>query len=234
MGDAPVRRTGRPTLDDAAALQQHILDEALRLLRNSGSDGFSVEQLAIRTSVTKRTIYRRYKSKEGLINAVVSREIERLISNVTDPGDCGTSLSRLHSWSRAFFDYVTMPETIAFYNYLNFEAAINADVRRHNIQWHDFILNHTCSMILDGQNEGLIRHGEPRRYALLLLDLLMGLFLRAKMNIGLEDALAGEKPEDYFAFRWAGFLSLVKDHPSEQSGRLARGQARPMSSKAKG
>lgn len=226
MEDAPVRRMGRPTLDEAAALQQQILDETLRLVRESGSEGFSVDQLAAQIGVTKRTIYRRYKSKEGLINSVVSREIKRLIADVTESGDCGTSLSRLHDWSRTFFDYVTKPETIAFYNYLNFEAAVNAEIRRYSLQWHEFMLDHTCAMILDGQNEGLIQQGEPRRYALLLLDLLMGVFLRAKMNIGLDEALGGEKPQNYFDFRWSGFLSLVGNRPSEQFARSALGHAR--------
>lgn len=60
---------GRPR---DAETERRILEAALRLLRENGYDGMSVDAVALEAKVSKPTIYRRWASKEELATAAVS------------------------------------------------------------------------------------------------------------------------------------------------------------------
>jgi AcrR family transcriptional regulator len=58
------RRPGRPR---SARAHESILDAAVELFIEAGSEGMSVEAVAVRAGVGKATIYRRWPSKEELL-----------------------------------------------------------------------------------------------------------------------------------------------------------------------
>lgn len=62
--DEPRRKPGRPRSKEA---HQAILDAALELLAEVGFQAMSIEQVAARAAVGKKTIYRRWSSKEALV-----------------------------------------------------------------------------------------------------------------------------------------------------------------------
>lgn len=237
MNDTPgvaARRTGRPTLDEAARLQRTILDETLAMLRTEGSEGFSIDRLVAKIGITKRTVYRHYQNKVELIRAVVSREVERLIQAVSHPEapsgpPPADPIDDLHHWTANLFDYLHRPETINFYNYLCFEAASDIDIRRHFAAWQQSITDHAIDLIARAQAGGAIIPGNPRRFALLLLDLMVGQHRRAALGITPEELWGGDAPHDYFRLRWTGFLALVVPHPWKDfaalTNALARGSA---------
>lgn len=72
---APARKGtgGRPTLEASAALGDAILDTAWRLFVTEGYRQLSVDTIAREAAVSKRTIYDRFGSKEGLFEALVAR-----------------------------------------------------------------------------------------------------------------------------------------------------------------
>jgi AcrR family transcriptional regulator len=74
----PARRGGRPSKDEAAKLGELILDVATPLFLSHGYGATSIEAVARRAGVSKRTFYHRFPDKPALFSAVIHRVIGRL------------------------------------------------------------------------------------------------------------------------------------------------------------
>jgi TetR/AcrR family transcriptional repressor of mexJK operon len=74
----PTRRSGRPSREAAGQLRDRILDVATDLLLTHGYGATSIEAIARRTRVSKRTFYHRFQDKPALMSAVVVRLIDSL------------------------------------------------------------------------------------------------------------------------------------------------------------
>ena len=76
--DADRRRGGRPSRDEAALLGERILDAATELFLAEGYGATSIEAVAQRARISKRTFYYRFPDKAALFAAVVHRIVEGL------------------------------------------------------------------------------------------------------------------------------------------------------------
>jgi TetR/AcrR family transcriptional regulator, mexJK operon transcriptional repressor len=74
----PPRRGGRPSREEAALLGERILDAATELFLADGYGATSIEAVAQRAQLAKRTFYHRFPDKAALFAAVVHRIIEGL------------------------------------------------------------------------------------------------------------------------------------------------------------
>jgi TetR/AcrR family transcriptional repressor of mexJK operon len=70
-------RGGRPSRQQSAQLADRILDVAETLFLGHGFGTTSIEAVAKRAGISKRTFYHRFPGKERLFEAVVRRLIER-------------------------------------------------------------------------------------------------------------------------------------------------------------
>jgi AcrR family transcriptional regulator len=70
-------RGGRPSRVQSAQLSDRILDVATGLFLGDGFGATSIEAVAKRAGISKRTFYHRFRGKEELFEAVVRRLIER-------------------------------------------------------------------------------------------------------------------------------------------------------------
>jgi TetR/AcrR family transcriptional regulator, mexJK operon transcriptional repressor len=77
-GDALPRRGGRPSKADAEKLAHRIVDAASELFFTMGFGATTIEAVARRARISKRTFYHRFDNKSELFSAVVHRTIERL------------------------------------------------------------------------------------------------------------------------------------------------------------
>lgn len=75
---ATARRGGRPSRTQAAQLGELILDAATELFLSHGYGATSIEAVAQRARISKRTFYHRFEDKAALFGAVVHRIIDRL------------------------------------------------------------------------------------------------------------------------------------------------------------
>lgn len=71
-----IRRGGRPTRLEAAALGDKILDVATALFLSRGFGATSIEAVAGRARISKRTFYHRFRDKAELYRAVVQRMLQ--------------------------------------------------------------------------------------------------------------------------------------------------------------
>ena len=72
------RHSGRPTRHTSERLHEHILDVATNLFLKHGYGPTSIEAVARRARISKRTFYHRFADKAALFSAVVHRIIDRL------------------------------------------------------------------------------------------------------------------------------------------------------------
>jgi len=72
------RRGGRPSRAEAEQLGERILDVATDLFLTQGYGATSIEAIAQRAQISKRTFYHRFDDKAVLFGAVVHRIIARL------------------------------------------------------------------------------------------------------------------------------------------------------------
>jgi TetR/AcrR family transcriptional repressor of mexJK operon len=78
-GSHPAKpRLGRPPRDAAGQLRERILEVATELLFSHGYGATSIEAIARRARVSKRTFYQRFPDKAALMSAVVVRLIDGL------------------------------------------------------------------------------------------------------------------------------------------------------------
>jgi AcrR family transcriptional regulator len=68
---------GRPTRAQQAARHEELLNVALDMFLEKGFEQTTMEEIAIRVGMSKRTVYARYEDKARLFRAVVHRAIER-------------------------------------------------------------------------------------------------------------------------------------------------------------
>jgi TetR/AcrR family transcriptional repressor of mexJK operon len=94
----PGGRGGRPSKQQAAQLGERILDAATHLFLSHGYGATSIEAVARRARISKRTFYHRFPDKPALFVAVVHRIIEGLRPPADIPlleGDLNEILRRL-------------------------------------------------------------------------------------------------------------------------------------------
>jgi TetR/AcrR family transcriptional repressor of mexJK operon len=106
-------RGGRPSRQQAAKLGERILDAATHLFLSHGYGATSIEAVARRARISKRTFYHRFPDKPALFVAVVHRIIEGLRPSADIPlleGDLHEILLRL---ARLILHAALSPQAIA-------------------------------------------------------------------------------------------------------------------------
>ncbi|HXE27912.1 MAG TPA: TetR/AcrR family transcriptional regulator [Stellaceae bacterium] len=118
-----IRRGGRPTRLEAAALGDKILDVATALFLSRGFGATSIEAVASRARISKRTFYHRFRDKAELYTAVVRRLLQHWLPEVEaafeTPGPLDSVLERL---AKRMLTLALSPQALALRRLLLAEA----------------------------------------------------------------------------------------------------------------
>ena len=87
-----VRWGGRPSREASERLGELILDAATELFLNHGFGATSIEAVAQRVRISKRTLYHRFPDKQALFAAVVHRIVKGLRPAAGVPSTAGSDL----------------------------------------------------------------------------------------------------------------------------------------------
>jgi len=90
-----VRKGGRPRREDSLKLREQILHAATELFLAQGYGSTSIESVAARAGVSKRTFYDRFEDKAGLFAAVVHRIIDHIRPPANVPLLAGANLPEI-------------------------------------------------------------------------------------------------------------------------------------------
>ena len=117
-------RAGRPTREQAEARHEELLDAALDLFLEHGFELTTIEMVANRVSMTRRTVYALYADKAALFRAAVQRAIERQIvpQDVLAGFDKGDLAATLESVARLRISQVMTPNGLRLQRIINTES----------------------------------------------------------------------------------------------------------------
>ena len=119
-----VRQGGRPSREASEQLGELILDAATELFLTNGFGATSVEAVAQRVGIAKRTFYHRYPDKAALFAAVVRRIIARLRPAASVPLIEGADLAAvLERLAALILRAALSPQAIALHRLIVAEAA---------------------------------------------------------------------------------------------------------------
>lgn len=118
------RGAGRPTREQAEARHEEMLDAALDLFLEHGFELTTIEMVAARVSMTRRTVYAKYVDKAALFNAAVQRAIERQIvpQRMLEAFDAGDLAATLESVARLRIGQVMTPNGLRLQRIINTES----------------------------------------------------------------------------------------------------------------
>jgi len=118
------RGAGRPTREQAEARHEELLDAALEEFLEHGFELTTIEMVATRVSMTRRTVYARYADKAALFRAAVQRAIERQIvpPDVLAGFDKGDLAETLESVARLRIGQVMTPNGLRLQRIINTES----------------------------------------------------------------------------------------------------------------
>jgi AcrR family transcriptional regulator len=104
-------RSGRLT---AAARRAQLLEIGRSVFARRGYETATVEEIAARAKVSKPIVYEHFGGKEGLYAVVVDREMDYVITRISEAIASGTPRERLERAAMAFLTYVKeQPEGFA-------------------------------------------------------------------------------------------------------------------------
>lgn len=119
-----VSKRGRPSLEQAAAIEEAIVAAGRASFLANGYANASMEAIAAALSMSKKTLYARYPDKAALFNAVVTERLAawRAESRETPP-EMGEGLSsHLLRLGGSFLKRMRDPEISAFHHLISSEA----------------------------------------------------------------------------------------------------------------
>jgi len=91
----------------ATQRREQLITVARGLFAQKGFEGTSVEEIASRAEVSKPVVYEHFKGKEGIYAVIVDREVQRLLSMLSDSLSAGGHPKRVvERTALALLDYI--------------------------------------------------------------------------------------------------------------------------------
>jgi len=111
---------GRPTREEAARREAHMVATAARLFMEHGFDGTSIDAVAQAAGVSKPTLYARYRDKRALFMAVLEERIREWIAPLSTAAEVqalqaepGNAEAVLDALSRSLLVHIQTPGSAA-------------------------------------------------------------------------------------------------------------------------
>jgi AcrR family transcriptional regulator len=202
------RAGGRPSKEVANAIDMRLLDGARAAFARNGIANTSLEEIAADLGMSKHTIYRRYPNKALLLQAVVSRDLVRFRSALSQAAAERTEpLGSLHNVALSYFTFGTNREYSAFYLSVSAEAAISPSMRDKLAVWSSAAFEPLRDAIVSAQAAYALRPGDPTSICDILVDLLEG--ANNRVRLGTADAPDDSASRLLFDERWGVFVAAM-------------------------
>ncbi len=155
------RTAGRPTREQAQHIDDIILSGAREAFCSRGIEGTSMEEIALSVGVSKHTIYRALHGKMALLDAVVTRDLDRLNRAMLEDNSGSNPLERLKNSARRFFFFCVEPDSVRFLAFLTSELFSPRKLRDRFATWDRVMADPIIACIEASQDEGLLRRTIP-------------------------------------------------------------------------
>jgi AcrR family transcriptional regulator len=115
-----------------------ILDAAEALIAETGDTSFATRELAIRAGVSAATPFNHFRSKRGILSAIVDRSLERLATRREHPTRLGDPLERIFRNGEAAVSYYAAKPKLfrpVFGELVGSEAISYRTLQQANTSW---------------------------------------------------------------------------------------------------
>jgi AcrR family transcriptional regulator len=181
-----IRRGGRPTRLEAAALGDKILDVATALFLGRGFGATSIEAVAGRARISKRTFYHRFRDKGELYTAVIRRLLQNWLPQFEaafeTPGPLDAVLERL---AKRMLAVATSPQALALRRLLLAEAERFPELVAIAIgQGATHAIERIAALLEDERRDGRIALDDCHFAAMQFQEMVLSIPLRRAMGFG--------------------------------------------------
>ena len=198
-------KTGRPSLAEAEALTEKILDVASMQFFEKGYAGTSLDAISSAAGISKPTLYRRFADKGVLFAAVLRRRAEDVAVSASQPGQ--TPLEQLRALGAAMLETLSRPLAIQFLRVVIAEgprfpelALLVSDPERSPV------FGSAMDLIEQAQQEGQLGTGQARWLANTFLFLVWGLPAQRTL-MGSTEYASAKARQDHLARAWTLFVT---------------------------
>jgi TetR/AcrR family transcriptional regulator, mexJK operon transcriptional repressor len=183
----PVRRGGRPTRLEASQLGDKILAAATELFLTRGFGATSVEAVAARARISKRTFYHRFRDKTDLFRAAIDSLIRHWLPQIEAefevPAPAADVLTRL---ARRMLALALQPQALALRRLLLAEAERFPELVAIVIEQGAARGVERIAVLLEAENRaGRLEIDDSRFAATQFQEMVLAIPLRRAMGFGL-------------------------------------------------
>jgi len=180
------RRGGRPTRLEAAALGDKILDVATALFLSRGFGATSIEAVASRARISKRTFYHRFRDKSELYRAVVRRLLQHWLPEFEAAFEAPAPLDILLGRSaKRMLAVALSPEALALRRLLLAEAERFPELVEIAIeQGATRAIERIATLLEEERRAGHIELDDCRFAAMQFQEMVLSIPLRRAMGFG--------------------------------------------------
>lgn len=192
--------------------QEMIAQEALSLIAEQGIHGVSIAELAVRVGLVPSGIYRHFKGKQEIIDAVFDLLGNRLKTLVEDA--TGSSSNSIEALERLLYSHMGLLRENPGIPRIVFSEGVfsdDADRRGKVRQIVSTYLHDVAEIIRRGQEERSLRSDlEPNSCAVMFLGLVQPLVMLTQITEGVFDA------ESHLRLVWPMFAEVLTRGESRQ------------------
>ncbi|MGB0165771.1 MAG: TetR/AcrR family transcriptional regulator [Luteibaculum sp.] len=183
--------------------QQQILDQARGMFFARGFRSVSLDEIARETKVSKKTIYKYYKDKTALVEAVVSGHLgcmQDKICHISTEQE--NAIAEIMHLAQTLISFKQQVNPAVFYDLEKFHASVYELVKKHR---DDFVKRLIMKNIERGKQEGFYRQEIHPEFT-------AGLYLLATNEIMTNriipaDLTAGKALEKFFNYHLHGMVT---------------------------
>lgn len=187
MTDGGVKsRGGRPARDEAPLIREKILAAATDLFLSRGFGATSIEAVAARAKIGKRTFYHRFRDKSALFRAVIERLLQRWLPQFDaafeEPAPLETILVRS---ARRMLALALEPEALALRRLLLVEAGRFPELVEIAIkEGATKGIERIAVLLADATRAGRLQVADPIFAAIQFQEMVLSVPMRRAMGFG--------------------------------------------------
>jgi len=202
------RRAGRPTSEETGRLNEKILQAAFTLFVREGFGGATIEQIALESHTTRRSVLSRFPDKEALLLAIVEMRMRRIERALQPPEALAAvkPVEALKEACRLMLEHVVTEDALGFYRLCLAHVGKFPQITVMTMQWNDRWVADLKAIIERAQRSGAFLGRDPEMVA----TGLIGAFISNPVN---RAALGDPQFRDPVRLRryFDGMWSFIRD-----------------------
>lgn len=168
--DKAIERSTRAARERAAQRVQQFLDAARSIIDEKGSTEFTVQEIVDQSKQSLRSFYQYFDGKHELLLALFEEEMGTSVGRILEGSQQGDPLERLEAVVLEMFAMSSPDRLTGMPIFADFALRLLIDHPDEVVTSYGPLVDYLAELIQLGIDDGLLRPGDPRRIAAVLLQ----------------------------------------------------------------